>query len=74
MQNRLEQLGFRLSGALGLALLVLLVPIARALMLVPVSPRRNTLALFTAYSTVLKASILNCCYCAPIRTLVAAKF
>jgi len=60
------------SRAFGLALLVELVPVARALVLVPVGSRRDTFALCTAYSTVLQTSILNSCGRAPIRTLAAA--
>lgn len=39
--------------ALGVALGILFVPIARALILVPISSRRHTFALLTAYPTVL---------------------
>ncbi|GMN37820.1 hypothetical protein TIFTF001_007129 [Ficus carica] len=44
-------------GALGLALLVALVSVARAFVLVAVSPRRNALALLAAYPTVLHAPV-----------------
>jgi len=60
------------SRAFGLALLVELVPVARALVLVPIGSRRNTFALCTAYSTVLQTPILNPCCRAPVRTLAAA--
>jgi hypothetical protein len=50
---------------LGLALGVPFVPVTRALVLVPISSRRHTLALFTAYSTVLQAPVLYASVCAP---------
>lgn len=55
--------------ALGVALGILLVPIARALVLVPISPRRNTIALLAAYATVLQAPVLPSCFRAPYPTL-----
>lgn len=47
------------SWALGLLLVVLgdLIPVARALILVPVSPRRHTLALLAAHSAVVQAPV-----------------
>jgi len=53
------------SRALGFALGVLHVPVARALVLVPISPRWHALALFTANSTVLQAPVFNSCFGAP---------
>lgn len=64
---------FRNSRALGLPLLVNLVPVARALMLVSVSPRRHTLAVLTAYPAVLQAPVLHSCLLAPFRTLAVTK-
>lgn len=58
--------GFSGSRAFGLALVVKLVPVARAFVLVPISPRRNTLALLAADSAVLEAPILNLCHRASI--------
>lgn len=59
--------------ALGLALGVLLVPIASALVLVPVSPRRHAFALQAAYAAVLQAPVLNSSFVAPPVALRLAK-
>ena len=55
--------------ALGLALGVLHVPVARAFILVPICPRWNTVAFLTANSTVLQAPIFYSCLWAPHLTL-----
>ena len=50
-----------ISRALGLALRVLVVPVARALVLVSISPRWHALALLTANTAVLQAPVLHSC-------------
>lgn len=56
-----------------MALGVLLVPIARALLLVAISSRGHTLALLAAYPTVFQAPVLHPCFCAPIPALGVAE-
>lgn len=58
-----------ISRALGVALGVLEVPVARALVLVPISPRGHALALVTANSAVLQAPILHARIRAPLPAL-----
>lgn len=57
------------SRALGLLLLTEFVPVARALILVSVSARRNTLALLAAYPTIFDAPVLDPCFGAPVIAL-----
>lgn len=56
------------SRALGPAFGVTFVSVARAFILVAVSPRRNTLAFFTANSAVLQAPLFLARFTAPRRT------
>lgn len=60
MCRRFED-GKRKLRALSLALRVLQVPVTRALVLVAISPRRNTLALAAADSAELQAPVLHPC-------------
>lgn len=60
--------------ALGLALGVLKVPVARALVLVTVRPRRNAVALVTADAAVLQAPVPQSCFRTSHFALGVAKF
>lgn len=57
------------SRALGVALGVLEIPVARALVLVSISPRWHALALVTANPAVFQAPVLHSCICAPLPAL-----